>query len=105
MSSEDPLRALAALPRPRLSPFFAGRVLARGTESAAPRAGSRLMRLYWLVLACVAGTALVGTWAGVAVLLLAAACSAYPGPCARLLLTAAAGLAGRVAGGPGSRRG
>lgn len=101
MKSEDPLRALAALQRPALSPFFPARVVARAAERPAPRAGSRLMRVYWLVLACVAGTVLAGTWGGVAVLLLAAAGAAFPGALVRLLVAVAAGLAGRRPAGPG----
>lgn len=97
MKSEDPLRVLAALPRPELSPFLPARVVAMAATRPAPRAGSRLMRLYWLVLACVAGTVLAGTWGGVAVLLLATAGAAFPGAFVRLLVAAAAGLAGHAA--------
>jgi len=95
MKSEDPLRALAALPRPELSPFFPARVVARTAAGPPPRPGSRLMRVYWLVLACVTGTALAGTWGGVAILLLATAGAAFPGALVRLLVAVAAGLAGR----------
>lgn len=96
MSPEDPLRTLAAIPRPGLSPFFAARVVARAANRPAPRARSRLMNVYWLLLACVAGTALAGTWGGVAVLLLATAGAAFPGALVRLVVAAAAGLAGRT---------
>lgn len=97
MSSEDPFPPLAKLARPRLSPFFAGRVVARAVNPPVPCTRSRLMLLYWLVLACVAGTALAGTWAGVGALLLVAACSAFPGACARFVVAAAVGLSGRRA--------
>lgn len=95
MSPEDSLRTLAALPRPGLSPFFAARVAARAANRPAPRAGSRLMSLYWLVLACVAATALAGSLGGVAVLLVATFAAAFPGGLVRLVVGFTARLAGR----------
>lgn len=97
MKSEDPLRALATLPRPRLSPFFAARVAARATSAPGltPRAASRLMRLYWLVLLVVAGSVLARTWIGLAAMVLSGIALAFPLGTVRLLLTAAAGVARR----------
>jgi hypothetical protein len=95
MNAEDPLRALAALPRPRLSPFFSARVTARATSEpgATPRAASRLMRLYWLVLLVVAVSVLARTWIGFAALALAGVLLAFPLGTVRLLLTVVVGAA------------
>ena len=101
MRSEDPLRALSAFPHPRLSPFFAARVAARAAEAPAPRPGRRLMPLFWLVLASVAGTALAGTSGGVVVMILVAGSAAFPRFCVLLLAGVAAGLSGRRGSGPG----
>ncbi len=97
MNAEDPIRALAALPRPRLSPFFSARVTARATSlpGAPPRAASRLMRLYWLVLLVVAGSALARTWIGLTVLALAGVLAAFPLGTVRMLLGVVAGVARR----------
>lgn len=96
MKAEDPLRALAALPRPRLSPFFPARVTARATSpGTAPRAASRLMRIYWLVLLVVAGSALARTWIGLAALALAGVLLAFPLGTVRLLLVLGGGAARR----------
>lgn len=95
MNAEDPLRTLAALPRPRLSPFFPARVAARVTSEpgATPRAASRLMRLYWLVLLLVAGSFLARTWIGLVALALTGVLLAFPLGAVRVLLTAVAGAA------------
>ena len=97
MNAEDPLRALAALPRPRLSPFFPARVTARATSEpvATPRAASRLMRLYWLVLLVVVGSVLGRTWIGLAPLALAGVLLVFPLGTVRLLLALVAGAAPR----------
>lgn len=97
MNAEDPLRTLAALPRPRLSPFFPARVTARVTSEpgATPRAVSWLMRLYWLVLLVVAGSFLARTWIGLVALGLAGGFLAFPLGAVRLLLIVVAGAARR----------
>lgn len=67
MTVDDLLRTLAAIPRPRLSPFFASRATAHATAAAPPpRRAPRVMWVYWLALAFVSGPLLLTSWIGLA---------------------------------------
>lgn len=100
MRSEDPLRALAALPRPCISPFFPAQVAARAAGPWTPRGAGRLTRLYWLVLACVAGAVLAGDVGRRRRPPARRDGAAFPGPCLRALVAATSALAGRRSEGP-----
>lgn len=61
MKADDVLESLRRIPRPHLSSFFAARVAALATPEA-PRRSSRLMPLYWVVLAAAGGPLLLTSW-------------------------------------------
>ena len=82
MNVDELLSSLRSVPRPRLSPFFATRVVSEcGGEAAAFKAAlarrtPRVLRIYWLLLAFFAGIVLLQSWIGVAMIVAAAAIAA-----------------------------
>ena len=74
MNADQFLASLRSLPRPKLSPFFAARVVSEcGTTHRPPVRTPLVLRAYWLVLAFFAGVVLLQSWIGVAMIIAATA--------------------------------
>jgi hypothetical protein len=77
MNVDELLWSLRSVPQPRLSPFFAARVMQTiGTEHRVPIRTPLVLRVYWLSLAFFAGIVLLQSWIGVAMIVAAAAIAA-----------------------------
>ena len=73
MTVDTLLRALARIPRPRVSPFWSARVTARATRSQPAGRAPRVMWLYWTALAAIGGPFLLTSWERLAAVAVGAA--------------------------------
>ncbi len=87
MNTDDALKALARVPKPRLDPFLSRRIAAEITqrEPAPPSRARALLWSYWIAVAFLIGLLLGSGWSAVIMLIALGSVAAFPDAVIRAL--------------------